>query len=183
MQRLIGEGKWCRHLQEVGKVRREPKGSLAPFQRVSKWLDLEKLFTWSSTGSLQGFYKMFYRMFYRNKPKVIFEGLEEEKWWEKRKWRLDEGVIGSRTLLMKIKHEGAGWIGSKDKKAILHKNVEIRVSWESVANGGKKSWVRGWNTLHDGGRVGRDVLQVFCTLLSKTDQTKTMQTKDLAILA
>ena len=42
--------------------------------------------------------------------------------------------------------------------------------------------MRGWNGLYDGGRVGRDVLQVLCTLLSKTDQTKTMQTKDLAIL-
>ena len=51
---------------------------------------------------------------------------------------MDEGVRGSRTLLMKIKHEGDGWIGSKDKKVILHKNIEIRVSSESVANGGKK---------------------------------------------
>ena len=40
---------------------------------------------------------------------------------------MDEGVRGSRTLLMKRKHEGDGWIGSKDKKAILHKNIEIRV--------------------------------------------------------
>lgn len=35
---------------------------------------------------------------------------------------------------MKIKHEGDGWIGSKDKKSILHKNVGIRAIWESVAN-------------------------------------------------
>ena len=47
---------------------------------------------------------------------------------------MDEGVRGSRTLSMKIKHEGDGWIGSKDKKAILHKNVEISVVWETVVN-------------------------------------------------
>jgi len=35
---------------------------------------------------------------------------------------------------MKFKHEGDGWFGSKDKKAILHKNVEIRAVWESMAN-------------------------------------------------
>ena len=29
---------------------------------------------------------------------------------------MDEGVRGSRTLSMNIKHEGDGWIGSKDKK-------------------------------------------------------------------
>ena len=39
---------------------------------------------------------------------------------------------------MKIKHEGDGWIGSKDKKAILRKNIEIRVVWESVANEWRK---------------------------------------------
>ena len=57
----------------------------------------------------------------------------------KRKLRLDEGVRGSRTLLMKIKHEGDGWSGSKDKKVILQKNVEIRVGWESIANEWRKS--------------------------------------------
>ena len=34
----------------------------------------------------------------------------------------------------------------------------------------------------DGGRVGREVSQVLCMLFSKTDQTKTRKTKDLAIL-
>jgi hypothetical protein len=61
-----------------------------------------------------------------------------------------------------------GW-----KKAMLHKNVEIRANWESVANEGKEILrVRGWSRLYDGGRIGRDVLQVFCTLFSKTDPNK-----------
>ena len=34
----------------------------------------------------------------------------------------------------------------------------------------------------DGGRVGKEVLQVFTTLFSKTVQTKTMQINYLAIL-
>ena len=34
----------------------------------------------------------------------------------------------------------------------------------------------------DGGRVGREVSQVFCTLFLETNQTKTMKTKYLAIL-
>ena len=45
VQRLIGERKWGRHLQEVGKVRRGPKGSLTTFQRVSQCSDLEKPLT------------------------------------------------------------------------------------------------------------------------------------------
>lgn len=65
---------------------------------------------------------------------------------------------------------------------MLHKNVEIREKWENVANEGKESWIGGWNRLYDGGRVGREVLQVFYTLFSKIDQTKTRKTKDLAIL-
>jgi len=39
---------------------------------------------------------------------------------------------------MKIKGEGDGWSCSKDKKAILHKNVEIRVVWETVVNEWRK---------------------------------------------
>ena len=65
---------------------------------------------------------------------------------------------------------------------MLHKNVEIRVNWKSVANEGKESWIRGWSRLYDGGGLGRGVLQVFCTLFSKIDRTKTRKTKDLAIL-
>ena len=38
---------------------------------------------------------------------------------------------------MKIKHEGDGWIGSEDKRAILHKNVEIRAKWENVQMKGR----------------------------------------------
>jgi len=34
----------------------------------------------------------------------------------------------------------------------------------------------------DGGRVGREVSQVFCTLFLESDETKTMQTKYLTIL-
>ena len=51
---------------------------------------------------------------------------------------MDEGFIGSNTLLMKIKYEGDRWIGSKYKKVILHKNVEIRAVWESVVNEWRK---------------------------------------------
>ena len=65
---------------------------------------------------------------------------------------------------------------------MLHKNVEIRAKWENVANEGKESWIRGWSRLYDGGRVSREVSQVFCTLFFKIDQTKTRKTKDLAIL-
>ena len=36
VQRLIGERKWSGDLKEVGNMRRGPKGSLAPFQRVSQ---------------------------------------------------------------------------------------------------------------------------------------------------
>ena len=56
---------------------------------------------------------------------------------------------------------------------MLHKNIEIRANWDSVVNEGNESWIRGWNRLDDGGRVGRNVLQVLCTLFSKTDRTKT----------
>ncbi len=78
------------------------------------------------------------RKFYRKRPKVIFEGLEVEKWWEKRNEGWMKVLEGSRTLAMKIKHEGDGWIGSKDKKAILHMNVEIMAVWESMANEWRK---------------------------------------------
>jgi len=53
----------------------------------------------------------------------------------KGKLRLDGGVEGYRTLLMKIRNEGDGWICSKVKKAILHKNAEIRAAWQNGANG------------------------------------------------
>jgi len=42
--------------------------------------------------------------------------------------------------------------------AMLHKNVEIRANWKSVANEGKESWIRGWRRLYNGGRVDREVL-------------------------
>ena len=40
---------------------------------------------------------------------------------------------------MKLRSDEDGWICSRMERAILHKNVEIRANWESVANEGKKS--------------------------------------------
>ncbi len=39
---------------------------------------------------------------------------------------------------MKLRSDEDGWIFSRMKEAMLHKNVKIRASWESVANEGKK---------------------------------------------
>ena len=75
-----------------------------------------------------------------------------------------------------------GWICSRMEGAMMHKNVEIRAKWENVTKEGKKSWIRGWRRLYDVGRIGREVLQVFYTLFSKTERTKTRKTRDLAIL-
>ncbi len=36
--------------------------------------------------------------------------------------------------------------------------------WENVAIEGKESEFRGWRRLYDGGRVGKEVSQVFCTV-------------------
>jgi len=35
---------------------------------------------------------------------------------------------------MKLRSEEDGWVFLKMKKAMLHKNVEIRASWESMTN-------------------------------------------------
>ena len=51
-----------------------------------------------------------------------------------------------------------------------------------MANEGQESELGDGTGCPDGGRVGREVSQVFCTLLLETDQTKTMQTKYLATL-
>ena len=40
---------------------------------------------------------------------------------------------------MNLRSDEDGWIRSRMKKAMLHTNVEIRASWESVANEGNKS--------------------------------------------
>ena len=40
---------------------------------------------------------------------------------------------------MKLRSDEDGWICSRMKKAMLNKNLEIRASWESVENEGKKS--------------------------------------------
>ena len=70
---------------------------------------------------------------------------------------------------MKLRSDEDSWICSRMEKVMLHKNIEIRENRESVVNGGKESWIRGWNRLNDRGRLGRNVLQVLCTLFSKTD--------------
>jgi len=48
---------------------------------------------------------------------------------------------------MKIKREGDGWICSKDKKDILHKNVEIRLfgkGWQ-ISGENLERWTgEGW---------------------------------------
>ena len=51
-----------------------------------------------------------------------------------------------------------------------------------MANEGQESELGDGAGCIDGGRVGREVSQVFYTLFSKTDQTKTRKTKDLATL-
>ena len=51
-----------------------------------------------------------------------------------------------------------------------------------MANEGKESELGDGAGCTDGGRVGREVSQVFYTLFLETDQTKTMQTKYLAML-
>ena len=83
---------------------------------------------------------------------------------------------------MNLRSDEGGWICSRMEGAMLHKNVEIRSSWKSVANEGKEFEIRGQSRLYDEGRIGRDVLQVFCTLFSKTNHTKTRKTIDLSIL-
>ena len=72
--------------------------------------------------------------------------------------------------------------GSRMEGARLYKDVEIRSSWKKVANERQESELGDGAGCIDGGRVGGEVSQVFCTLFSKTDQTKTRKTKDLAIL-
>ena len=83
---------------------------------------------------------------------------------------------------MKLCSDECGWICSRMEGPVLHKNVGIRENSKSVANEGKESWIRGWSRLYDGGRLGREVLQVFCTLFSKIDRTKIRKTRDLSIL-
>ena len=51
---------------------------------------------------------------------------------------------------MKLRSDEGGPICSRMERAMLHKNVEIRASWESVANERKESWIRGWRRLYDG---------------------------------
>ena len=83
---------------------------------------------------------------------------------------------------MRLRSDEDGWICSRMEGAMLHKNVEIRSSWKRVVTEGKESGIRGWSRWDDGGRIDREVLQILCTLFLKTNQTKTMQNKDLVIL-
>ena len=58
---------------------------------------------------------------------------------------------------MKLRSDEGGWICSRMEGAMLHKNVEIRSNWKSVANEGKESRIRGCSRLYDGERVGGNV--------------------------
>jgi len=40
---------------------------------------------------------------------------------------------------MKLRSDEDGWLCSRMESAMLHKNVEIRANWRSVANEGRKS--------------------------------------------
>ena len=65
-----------------------------------------------------------------------------EKWWESGNegWiRMLRGLGPGKwsSGVMKMVGFVQGW-----RKQCCTKNVEIRVSWESMASGGKKSWVR-----------------------------------------
>ena len=82
---------------------------------------------------------------------------------------MDKDVKGSMTWYMKLRSDEGGWMFSRMEGEMLHKNVEIRSNWKSVANEGKESGIRGWSRLYDGGRVGGNVSHVFCTIFSKTD--------------
>ena len=122
MQRLIGEREF---LQEVGKVRRGPKGYLAPFQRVSQWSDLKKPLSWASTGSLQEFYTMycgFYRMF-RN-------GIFEDGWLMEDAWMVMEVGWGFEVTqeLMDgvVRWYVEGWFGFKVVETTMEKKVGLR---------------------------------------------------------
>jgi len=83
---------------------------------------------------------------------------------------------------MRLQSDEDGWIFSRMEGEMLHKNVGIRSNWRSVENEGKASGSWGCIRLYDEGRIGRDLLQVIFTLFLKTNQTKTIQTKYLAIL-
>ena len=83
---------------------------------------------------------------------------------------------------MRLRRDEYGWICSRMEGEMLHKNVEIRSNWKIVANGGKESGIWGWSRLCDEGRIGRDVLQVICTLFLKTNQRKTRKIRDLSTL-
>jgi len=59
---------------------------------------------------------------------------------------------------MKLKSDEDSWIFSRMEKAMLLKNIEIRLNWKSVTSEGKEYWIRGWSRLYDEGRIGMVVL-------------------------
>ena len=83
---------------------------------------------------------------------------------------------------MKLRSDEGSWICLRMEGAMLHKNVEIRSNWKSVANEGKESGIWGWSRLCDVGKIGRDVLQVIFTLFLKTNQIKTRKIRYLSTL-
>ena len=83
---------------------------------------------------------------------------------------------------MRLRSDEDGWICSRTEGATLHKNLEIRSNWKSVANEGKESRIWGWIRFCDEGRIGKDVLQVICVLSLKTNQRKTRKIRDLSTL-
>jgi len=66
--------------------------------------------------------------------------------------------------------------------ARLHKDMEIRSKWENMENEGQESELGDGSGRIDGGRVGKDGLQVICTQSLKTNQRKTKKVRDLVIL-
>ena len=86
-----------------------------------------------------------------------------EKW----KWRLDEGVKRFRTWQMKLRSDEDGWICSRRGRAMLHKNMEIRLKRGNVANEKKESELEDGAGGIDGLGVGKKVSQVLCKLFSK----------------
>jgi len=70
-----------------------------------------------------------------------------------------------------------GW-----RQQVCTKIWELGQIGKRVANERDESQLGGWSRLSEGGKVGRKTSEVLCTLFSKTDQTKAIQTKDLAIL-
>ena len=68
---------------------------------------------------------------------------------------------------MKLRSDVDSWICSRMEKVMLHKNIEIRSNWRSVANEGEEYGSWGWSSWFEKGRISRDGLQVICTLIKE----------------